>query len=222
MHEERRVGALRMCGALGIVSLLSYCCAVIFSPQAYPGYDWMSQAVSDLSAVSAPSRELWNRLACLHEPCAIVSVMAACVYVSERKTGDRLFRVGIYLFAIMEWLSAVGYSLFPLADAGKELDGFSEFMHVYVVTAGVVITSIASLVCIIISGMRGKGPKALSVWAAIALALMFAGAIGTAIVPKDYFGIVERFSLLSAVGFNAILGISLLKGELGEVAASTT
>lgn len=42
-------------GLLGIVSLLSYTAAVVFSPLAYPGYDWMAQAVSDLSAADAPA-----------------------------------------------------------------------------------------------------------------------------------------------------------------------
>lgn len=40
---------LNYCGLLGVVSLLSYSIAVIFSPLAYPGYEWMRQAVSDLS-----------------------------------------------------------------------------------------------------------------------------------------------------------------------------
>lgn len=44
-------------GLLGLVSLLSYTAAV-FSPLAYPGYDWMAQAVSDLSAADAPSLEM--------------------------------------------------------------------------------------------------------------------------------------------------------------------
>ena len=37
---------LNYCGLLGIVSLLSYTAAVVFSPLAYPGYNWMAQAVS--------------------------------------------------------------------------------------------------------------------------------------------------------------------------------
>ena len=45
-------------GLLGLVSLLSYTAAVVFSPLAYPGYDWMAQAVSDLSAADAPSLEM--------------------------------------------------------------------------------------------------------------------------------------------------------------------
>lgn len=49
-------------GLLGVVSFLSYMAAVIFAPLAYPGYDWMAQAVSDLSAANAPSLTLWNQL----------------------------------------------------------------------------------------------------------------------------------------------------------------
>lgn len=45
-------------GILGVISLLSYTVAVIFAPLAYPGYNWLSQAVSDLSANNAPSRTL--------------------------------------------------------------------------------------------------------------------------------------------------------------------
>ena len=44
-------------GLTGIVALLSYAAAVIFAPFAYPGYNWMAQAVSDLSAETAPSRQ---------------------------------------------------------------------------------------------------------------------------------------------------------------------
>lgn len=39
---------LNYCGLLGVAAFLSYTAAVVFSPLAYPGYDWMAQAVSDL------------------------------------------------------------------------------------------------------------------------------------------------------------------------------
>lgn len=205
---------LRLCGLLGVVSLLSYLAAVIFSPLAYPGYQWMSQAVSDLSAVNAPSRDLWNQLSCLYGKCGLVSVMAVCVYVQVVKSGSRLFRLGIILFTVMNWISAVGYDLFPLSQAGTGMTGFSDIMHVYVVTAGVVITSIASLTLIIIGGIRSPGTRGIAVWAAVALAMMFAGAIGTNAVPKAYFGIAERFSVFAATGFNAVLGLYLFLGRL--------
>lgn len=39
--------------------------------------------------------------------------------------------------------------------------------------------------------------------------MMFAGAVGIKIVPAEYFGIAERFSVFAATGFNAVLGIHL-------------
>lgn len=81
-------------GLLGIVGFLSYAGAVIFAPLAYPGYNWMAQAVSDLSAANA-------------------------------------------------------------------------------------------------------------------LCMMLVGALGMRIVPADYFGVVERFSVFAATGFHAALGIHL-------------
>ena len=49
-------------GLLGVLSFLSYAAAVVLAPLAYPGYDWMAQAVSDLSAADAPSLALINLL----------------------------------------------------------------------------------------------------------------------------------------------------------------
>jgi hypothetical membrane protein len=66
MNSEKKRGLSRWLCLLGTVSLISYTAAVVFSPLAYPDYDWLSQAVSDLSAMSAPSLSLWNRLSALY------------------------------------------------------------------------------------------------------------------------------------------------------------
>ncbi len=112
----------------------------------------------------------------------------------------------------MNWLSAVGYAMFPLPEAGTP-GGFQGTMHM-VVTAFVVLLSIASLILIIL-GDRGAR-SGLGVWAAAALAMMLLGAIGTGIVPGEYFGIPERFSVFAATGFNAVLGMYLFNGRLAE------
>ena len=119
-------------GLLGVVSLLSYAAAVIFSPLAYPGYDWMAQAVSDLSAANAPSLWLWNRLSSLYNACELVCVMMVCAAMQGRKT--KLLRTGVGLFAAMEWVSAVGFRMFPLSDSGYA-GAFSDRMHLLVTAA---------------------------------------------------------------------------------------
>ena len=198
-------------GLAGILSFLSYTAAVVFSPMAFPGYKWMEQAVSDLSAESAPSRVLWERLSAFYGVGGMVCITCVSVFISENKISSKLFRLGVYLFAIMNLISNVGYKMFSLSDSGKEIDSFQEVMHM-VVTIAVVPLSIVSLVIIIIEGCKDKQIRGIGIWAAVALAMMFMGAIGTVAVPPEYFGIVERFSVFAAVGFNAVLGWYLFKG----------
>ncbi len=198
-------------GLTGIAAFISYTLAVIVSPSAFPGYNWMEQAVSDLSAESAPSRMLWNQIAALYGVCSVVCVTCVSAYISEKKISTKLFRTGMYLFTIMNWISNVGYTMFPLADSGKEITSFQEIMHI-VVTAAVVVLSIVSLVCLIIAGFKKGGIRGIGIRAAAALAMMMIGAIGKGAVPPQYFGIVERFSVFAAVGFNAVCGIYLFRG----------
>ena len=198
-------------GLLGIIQLLSYTAAIVFSPMAFPGYNWMEQAASDLSATNAPSRLLWNQLSAFYDSGSVVCATCVSIYISEKKISTKLFRVGIYLFVIMNWISKVGYQIFALSDAGKDIGGFQEVMHM-VVTACVVLLSIVSLVLLIIAGCKDKEMKGLGVWAALALGMMFMGPIGMAAFPPQYFGIFERFSTFAAVGFTAVLGVYLFNG----------
>ena len=197
---------------LGVVSFLSYTAAVVFAPLAYPGYNWMAQAVSDLSAANAPSLALWNQLSALYNVCEVVCVTVVCIGIQGRKT--KLLRSGIYLFAVMEWISAVGYRMFPLSDSGYA-GAFQDVMHM-AVTALVVLLSIASPVIIIVAGAKSKSCRSYGVCAAVALAMMLVGAVGMKLVPAAYFGVVERFSVFAATGFNAALGIHLfcMKSEI--------
>lgn len=196
-------------GLLGVVSLLSYTLAVVFAPLAYPGYKWMEQAVSDLSASNASSKMLWDQLSSLYGVCGMISIMMVCVFIQEKLS--KILRIGIYLFAAMNWVSCVGYSMFPLSDSGKPGE-FQDIMHIYVVTVLVVLLSIVSLIVIIIGGYRDKKYRSLGICAMVAFLLMLAGAVGTSVVPHEYFGIPERFSVFAATGFNAVLGIYLFYG----------
>lgn len=183
MINMRKKNFMNYCGLLGIVALLSYTVAVVFSPLAYPGYNWMAQAVSDLSASNAPSLGLWNQLSSLYNICTLICAMMVCAGIQGK--GSRLLRIGIYLFTAMEWISAVGFSMFPLSDSGYA-GTFQDKMHI-LSTILVVLLSIVSLVMLIIAGAKRK----------------------------EYFGVVERFSVFAAVGYNAVLGIELFQMDLG-------
>lgn len=206
---EKRV---RMFGILGVISLLSYTAMVVFSPLAYPGYDWLSMAVSDLGAEGAPSEQLASQLNALFGPCGLVSIMFVCVGVAGCKS--KVLKSGIYFFAAMEWICNVGYNLFPWVKDAPASNP-QNVMHL-LVTVLVVVFSLASLVLVAI-GARKEEMKSLGIWAIVCLVAMLIGPLGTSLLPKAVFGLFERFSTFSAVVFNAILGIYLMKGRFGKV-----
>ena len=199
-------------GLLGIVSFLTYTAAVVFAPLTYPGYNWMAQAVSDLSAANAPSLGLWNQLSAFYNVCEVVCVTVVCIGIQGQKT--KLLRSGIYLFAVMEWVSAIGYRMFPLSDSGYA-GSFQDVMHM-AVTVAVVLLSIVSLSIIIAAGIKSRNCRSYGVCAGIALGMMLVGAFGMKLVPAAYFGVVERFSVFAATGFNAALGIHLFCMNIKE------
>ena len=211
MISVKKKNFLNYCGLLGIVALLSYTVAVVFSPFDYPGYNWMAQAVSDLSAANAPSLRLWNQLSSLYNISILICAMMVCAGIQGK--GSRLLRSGIYLFTAMEWISAAGFSMFPLSDSGYA-GTFQDKMHI-LSTILVVLLSIVSLVILIIAGVKRKEYRSFGVFAGIALGMMLVGALGMNIVPEEYFGVVERFSVFAAVGYNAVLGIELFRMDLG-------
>ena len=205
MIEKR----LRLLGLLGVISLLSYSAFVFISPFFYPGYDWLSSAVSDLCAADAPSLSVANRLNALFGPCGVVS--ATAVWVASARKRSKLLKSGVSSFLIMEWVCYVGYELFPWVS-GESASSFGNIMHL-IVTVAVVVLSILSMVLIALSG-RKSGIPSISVWALSALLTMTIGAIGSGLMPKAVFGLFERFSTFSTVIFNAILGLYLFSGKL--------
>ena len=211
MISVKKKNFLNYCGLLEIVALLSYTVAVVFSPLDYPGYNWMAQAVSDLSAANAPSLRLWNQLSSLYNISILICAMMVCAGIQGK--GSRLLRSGIYLFTAMEWISAAGFSMFPLSDSGYA-GTFQDKIHI-LSTILVVLLSIVSLVILIIAGVKRKEYRSFGVFAGIALGMMLVGALGMNIVPEEYFGVVERFSVFAAVGYNAVLGIELFRMDLG-------
>ena len=171
---------------------------MLFAPLAYDGYDWKSQAVSDLSAENAPSKMLWKQLAALYDKCTLVCLMAVCVFIRGKL--NKPLRVGIYLFTAMSWISGIGYSMFPLSDSGYA-GTFRDKMHLYAVTPPVVMLSIASLIVMMVGGYRSKGKyRYIAVAATVALAMMFAGAIGT----RLYRRIISASSNASACSLQSV------------------
>ena len=104
----------------------------------------------------------------------------------------------------MEWTSAVGYTLFSLSGSGYA--AFQDVMHM-VVTAFVVLLSIASMILIAVGCYRSKVYKQFGIFTIAVLGIMALGSMATGIVPVDYFGVAERFSVYSVVIYGAVLSL---------------
>ena len=187
----------------GILSLIFYILHDVVGTLNYPGYNWTREAVSDLTATDSPVYGIAHNLSLVYGVFSCLCSLLVCILV--KKEEKKILRLGVYLFTTMNFISAIGYSLFPLSSKGYD-GSFQSFMHVYVITIAVVLLSIISLILISVGAFKSK-KKLLGTLSIVALLLMFFGAAGSGILPKSVFGIVERFSTYSAVVFTAILGI---------------
>ena len=187
----------------GIISVLFYIAHDVIGAMKYPEYNWMSQAVSDLTATDAPSFIVASSYVAVYKILCSICCIALCIIIKNEK--KKSLRLGVYLFSIMNFISAIGYSLFPLTSAGYD-GSMGSFIHVYILTTLVVLLSILSLILIAIGSFKSDY-KILGILSIISLLLMFVGAIGSATVSKEIFGIIERFSTYSAVIFTGILGL---------------
>lgn len=186
----------------GILSIIFYLLHDVVGAMNYPGYQWTRQAVSDLTATDAPSFVIARALSGIHGIFTCVCCAFLCVMAMNAR---KSLRIGVYLLTAMHGISAVGYSLFPLSSSGYD-GSFQSFMHVYIVTALVVLLSIISLIVIAVGSFRDV-KKALGILASVTFICMFFGAAGSMNLPKEIFGIVERFSTYSIVVFTGIMGM---------------
>jgi len=182
----------------GILAVLLYLLHDIVGAMHYPGYDPMTQAVSDLTAVDAPSYVVASGYTKIYGIFSCLCNVFVCLLMRDHR---KPLRTGIYLITAMQFTSAVGYSLFPLT--GRGYDGsFQSFMHVYVITVIVVLLSIVSLI-FIAAGSFKEGKKLLGIFALITLACFFTAPVSAAL--PSVFGIVERFSTYGSCVFTLVL-----------------
>ena len=86
----------------GIVCSLVYLAANVIVPMRYPGYDWISQTVSELSAIGSPVRDLW---VASQVPFAILLIaFGAGVWMSAGTSRALRWAAGFIIFhAIFGW-----------------------------------------------------------------------------------------------------------------------
>jgi len=90
---------VRLLSLSGVVAAIFYFLHVYFGVQNYPNYNSLSQAVSDLTAVDAPSFVIASRYSSLYSLFSVLGCTFLCLIISNQI--NKTFRLGIYLYTIM-------------------------------------------------------------------------------------------------------------------------
>lgn len=192
---------LLACGAL---SSLLYLAMNVFVPMQYEGYSSVSQTVSELSAVGAPTRPLWVSLAILYS--LLLAAFGWGVWTSAGH--ERRLRV---VGALMIAQAIVGLAWPPMQMRGEPF-AMTDALHI----AFAFVT-----LAFMLAGM-GLGAAALGPWfrlytaATIVIFLAFGALTGleapaiAANEPTPWIGIWERINIAAYMSWVMVLSIALL------------
>lgn len=195
--------ALLICG---IVSSLLYIGTDILLSLRYEGYSYINQAVSELSAIGAPTRPLWLAMSFLFNP--LVVAFGIGVW---RSAGDkRSLRItGILL---MIW-AVIGFIWlpFPMNIRGAERT-FTDTMHI-VMTAVTV-----PLMMVFIGFGSGASGRWFRIYSILTILAMLVFGVLTSLLargidtgPTPWMGALERVSVYAPMVWMLVLAVVLLR-----------
>ena len=205
---------LLTCGAL---SSVIYVIADVVGAVSYPGYNYAAQAISEMSAIGAPTTEL---LAPYYRIFSILFVgFAVGVWLTCSR--DHALRwSAAFMFAVA--VVGVGFSVFPMNMRGVERT-FSDTMHLIV----------AAVTMVLLSGAILSGSKAFDhsfrTYSQSTVAIMLAFFVLTlsdaprvaANDPTPFMGINERVSMFAWLLWIAVLSMNLLRREIRNQALTS-
>jgi hypothetical protein len=199
----------------GIMSTLLYIAMNIFVPMRYAGYSSMSQTVSELSAIGAPTRPLWAPLGMLYAM-FLIGFGAGVWWWAGRKRALRV--VGARLLAY----GAFGLAWPPMHQRAVLAAGggtLTDTLHL--VWGGV---TVLLMFLFIAFGANAFGTRfRLYSIGTILILLVFGGLTGLdasrvgANLPTPWVGVWERISIFASMLWIAVLGVCLLRARDSSV-----
>lgn len=198
--------------AAGFLSSVVYVGFDLIAAARYPGYSLVNQAISELSAIGAPTADLWAWMG----PLYAVLFVAFAIGVLRAGRGNRALRLaGWIMLAFVAW--GMLWPFFPMHQRGTETTT-TDIGHL-VLGAG------SSL---FILGFIGAGAFALGTrfraWSFASAVVYFATMLGTfgyvarvaAGAPTPWLGVVERVMIYSYLIWVAVLAAALLRRDYAQ------
>jgi hypothetical protein len=200
----------------GLLSSILYVVIDLVGARNYPGYDYSAQAISEMSALGAPTSEL---LAPFYKAWSLLFIaFTAGVWFAGKTRRPLRWSAGFMLgIAIV----GSGFALFPMSQRSAEPTG-SDTMHLVVAGAIMILLSAA-----ILTGGRAfdRGFRVYSATTVAVMLLFFTLTMRdvpnvAADLPTPFMGLNERVSMAAWLLWMAVLSIQLLRTEKGDGAPS--
>jgi len=203
--------ALLLCGVLSSVYHLG---VNAYVPAQWPGYSVISQVVSELSAIDAPTRPLWVTLMVPYT--ILLLAFGAGIVASARDS--RLLRTVGWLYMAN---AIVGAFWPPMHQRGAEMS-LTDTLHIAWSMAWLLVM----LTCMVLAARALGRPFRLYTIATLVVFVVFgtltsiAGADLAAGVPTPWIGLWERVNMAAGMLWTAVLAVALLRRPVAPTASS--
>ena len=205
--------ARRFLLALGIAASVVYVAANVFADLVYDGYSTVNQAVSELSAIDAPSRPLMVAFLIVF---GILS-FAFSAGVVWSAGANRPLRITGWALVVVGSINMVA-PLFPMHMRGVE-GTWTDTAHIIVTAANVLPFFVAMAFSAWAFGTRFR-LYALATLAVVVVFGIIAGSQGGAIganEPTPWHGVYERINIGGYLLWTAVLAVVLLRKPVTSI-----
>ena len=203
MDNQKKVQIARIVSLFGIIAGIFYFLHVILGRMYYNGYDPLSQAISDLTALNSPSKNIASIFSFIYGIFNIIFVIGFYKYFKGKI--NRIVSFGSGIFCTMAFISFFGYTFFPLSEAGYA-GTFQDIMHL-IVTIVVVILTIITIILFSIGFLKTTNYKCIGIISIIAFIFLITGAMLINILSEEYFGLAERINVYTVIIYTGILSL---------------
>jgi hypothetical membrane protein len=204
--QHKLVKVLLICG---ILLPIIYVGVDAISAMLYKGYSYTDQAISELSAIGAPTSWIWVILNFVHNPLLIAFGAGVLMSAGQK----RMLRItGILL--IVAGVAGFSWLFFPI-NTRENIGSATNTGHLVV---SAITVFLMTLYISFGSGAKGKGFRLYSILTVIVM-LFFGFWTGTYVprvaaqLPTPWMGIIERVSVFSPIIWVGVLGFILLRDQ---------
>ncbi len=195
--------------ACGVASSLVYVATDVLASSRWEGYDWTARMVSDLLAVSAPTRSF------IVVPLLVYNLLIVGFGIGVWLRGwNRPLRGAGATFVVYGIVSMLGLFVFPLNYAAQ---GAGATMHM-------AVTFLLILLMFLFIGFAAAGSgKAFRLYSVLTVAVILAGAILSGLqiprieahLPTPGLGVFERLNIYSMLLWVALFAVMVLRARNG-------